>query len=47
MVHSLTRKPEKPKCLDLVMTGDTVEAMDFDRFAFLFQQYKRLEGITT
>ena len=46
-VHGTTTKPEKPKRPELTMAGDAVEATDFDRFAFLFNQYKKLSGITS
>ena len=46
-VYGTTTKPEKPKRPELTMAGDAVEATDFDRFAFLFNQYKKLSGITS
>ena len=46
-VHSLARKPDKPKHPELTMAGDAVEDSDFDRFLFMFEQYKQLAGIAT
>ena len=36
-VHGMTRKPDKPKCPKFTMSGDVVEATDFNRFTFFFQ----------
>ena len=46
-VHSHARKTDKPKCPKLPMTGDAMEDTEFDRFAFMFEQYKQVAGIAT
>ena len=45
-VYSVFRKPDKPKHPELTMTGDAVEDMDYDRFAFQFSQYRKLLGLS-
>ena len=46
-VQSLARKPDKPKHPELTMAGYAMEDTDFDRFLFMFEQYKQLAGIAT
>ena len=46
MAHSISIKPEKPRRPQLVMTGDAVEAEDWDEFVFKFEHYKTLAGVT-
>ena len=46
-MHGTTTKPEKPKRPENTMAEDAVEVTDFNRFAFLFNQYKKLSGITS
>ena len=41
-VHSMSRKPDKPKRPELALTADTVEDTDFEQFQFMFQEYKKL-----
>ena len=41
----VTSKPDKPKRPELKMSGDAVEATDFDRFTFLFLKYRNMAGI--
>ena len=45
-VHSLSNKPEKPRRPQLTMTGDAVEAEDWDEFVFKYRHYKTLAGVT-
>ena len=44
--HSLTTKPEKPRRPHLAMTGNAVEAHDWDQFVFSYEQYKTVAGVT-
>lgn len=44
-VHSMSRKPDKPKRPELALTADTVEDTDFEQFQFMFQEYKKLAGL--
>ena len=43
--HGDSSKPENPKRPKLVLSGDAVEAKDFDKFSFLLAKYKSLAGI--
>ena len=45
--HSLSNKPEKPRRPQLIMTGDAVEAQDWDEFVFKYEHYKKLAGVTS
>ena len=44
--HSIANKPEKPRRPELAMTGDAVEAQDWDKFVFMYKHYKTLAGVT-
>ena len=44
--HSIANKPEKPRRPELAMTGDAVEAHDWEQFVFKYEQYKTLAGVT-
>ena len=45
-VHGIANKPEKPRRPELVMVGDAVEDTDWEQFAFKYEQYKTLAGVT-
>ena len=45
-VQGHATKPEKPKRPQLAMSGDAVEAEDWDEFTYKYEQYKELAGVT-
>ena len=45
-VQGHATKPEKPKRPQLAMSGDAVEAEDWDEFIFKFETYKERAGVT-
>ena len=46
-VQGPATKPEKPRRPQLAMSGDAVEAEDWDEFVFKFEHYKTLAGVTS
>ena len=44
--HSIANKPEKPRQMELTMTGNAVEDTEWDKFIFKYEHYKSLAGVT-